>query len=284
MLKDAALLQLDLMLAALDEGFIIKDATPYNVQWVGVRPVFIDVTSFERLEAGEPWPGYRQFCQQFLYPLMMQAYRGISFHAWLRGAVEGISPGDARKLFGWRNVARPGVWLHVWLLARATRAAAALSSTQARTQLRSAGFDREMLRANVRGLRRVVDRLATARHESEWSRYVGDNSYSDAAHAAKASVIKRAAQRHRGGVVWDLGCNTGEYSRIAAAHASSVVALDADHTCVERLYRALRDGPERNILPLVCNFADMPAGVGWRGRERGALWDRGSPISSSRSR
>ncbi|MGH2812054.1 MAG: methyltransferase, partial [Actinomycetota bacterium] len=59
MLRDAALLELDLLLAALDEGLVLKDATPYNVQWRGARPVFIDVGSFERLREGEPWVGYR---------------------------------------------------------------------------------------------------------------------------------------------------------------------------------------------------------------------------------
>jgi hypothetical protein len=276
MLKDAALLQLELLLAAIDEGFIIKDATPYNVQWIGARPIFIDVTSFERLAPGEPWPAYRQFCQLFLYPLMLQAYRGIGFHAWLRGAVDGIAPADARNLFGWRDVLRPGVWLHVWLLARATRAAATMSSKYARAQLRVAGFDRQMLRANVRGLRRVVERLGDARDDSEWARYVSDNSYGDAARAVKTRLVRSAAQRSRG-VIWDLGCNTGEYSRIAAQHASLVVAVDGDHVCVDRLYRELRDDTVRNILPLVCNLADMPAGLGWRGRERGALWERGTP-------
>ena len=32
MLRDAALLQLDLTLAALDEGMTLKDATPFNVR------------------------------------------------------------------------------------------------------------------------------------------------------------------------------------------------------------------------------------------------------------
>ena len=75
MLKDAALLELDLLLAALDEGLVLKDASPYNVQWRGAQPVFVDVGSFERLREGEPWAGYRQFCTLVLYPLQLQAYK-----------------------------------------------------------------------------------------------------------------------------------------------------------------------------------------------------------------
>ncbi|MDP3980478.1 MAG: methyltransferase, partial [Chlamydiota bacterium] len=63
MMKDAALFQLELLQAALDEGLILKDATPYNIQWKGTRPVFIDVLSFEKYLRGEPWVAYQQFCR-----------------------------------------------------------------------------------------------------------------------------------------------------------------------------------------------------------------------------
>ena len=59
MLQDAARLTLRLVRAAIDEGITTKDATPYNVQFVGLRPTFIDIGSFEPYRAGEPWWGYR---------------------------------------------------------------------------------------------------------------------------------------------------------------------------------------------------------------------------------
>ncbi|MEA3510917.1 MAG: methyltransferase, partial [Actinomycetota bacterium] len=43
MLRDAAMLQLDLLSAALAEDMILKDSTPFNVQWRGRTPVFIDI-------------------------------------------------------------------------------------------------------------------------------------------------------------------------------------------------------------------------------------------------
>ena len=85
MLKDAALLQLDLLLAALEHDLVLKDSTPYNVQFKGARPVFVDVGSFERLREGEPWVGYRQFCMLYLYPLLLQSAKDVPFQPWLRG-------------------------------------------------------------------------------------------------------------------------------------------------------------------------------------------------------
>ena len=97
MLKDAALLQLDLTLAALEEDMILKDSTPYNVQFRGAQPVFVDVGSFERLREGEPWVGYRQFCMLYLYPLLLQAVKDVELRsALLRGAIDGITPAQMR--------------------------------------------------------------------------------------------------------------------------------------------------------------------------------------------
>ena len=77
---------------------MLKDASPYNVQFIGARPVFVDVGSFEPLREGEPWAGYRQFCMLFLYPLLLQAWKGVPFQPRLRGSIDGITPAEARNL------------------------------------------------------------------------------------------------------------------------------------------------------------------------------------------
>mgnify|MGYP001060589590 FL=1 len=102
MLRDAALLQLDLVEAAILENMTLKDATPYNIQFRSGRPVFIDIPSFETLQAGAPWAGYRQFCELFLFPLMLQAYKGIPFQPLLRGRIDGVGVQTAARLFGLR--------------------------------------------------------------------------------------------------------------------------------------------------------------------------------------
>src|SRR5574340_210357 len=105
MLRDASLLQLDLHLAALESGVSLKDASPFNIQWRGVAPVFIDVGSFERVRPAEPWIGYRQFCQLYLYPLWLTAFRGLAHPPWLRARLEGITPAELRPLLSLRALA-----------------------------------------------------------------------------------------------------------------------------------------------------------------------------------
>jgi hypothetical protein len=276
MLRDAALLHLELMEAALNEDLILQDATPFNVQWRGARPVFIDIPSFVPLAPGKVWSGYRQFCEQFLYPLMLQAYKGVPFQPWLRGSLEGIPAESMGRLLSWRDTLRPGVLLHVCLQARLQRRYACTDHDLGR-ELRDAGFGTELIRANVRRLARLVHRLAPPPSGSAWSAYERNLTYEESDRQRKEAFVRRATEARRWNLVWDLGCNIGRFARIAATHARCVIALDADPDVIERLYQQLRSECCDTILPLVVNIADLSPNRGWRGLERKALTERSRP-------
>jgi SAM-dependent methyltransferase len=277
MLREAALLQLDLLLACLDEGLTLKDATPYNVQFRGSAPLFIDVGSFERLREGEPWAGYRQFCMLFLYPLLLQAYKDIPFQPWLRGAIDGITPTEAARFFTLRDRFRRGVLTHVALHARLERRYEDREGGEVKEELREANFKSDLIKANVQRLRKLVSRLSWKAGDTAWTNYRKECTYSDADAERKAEFVRDAAAAAQPDLCWDMGCNDGAYSRIAAEHSEYVVAFDYDQATVDALYRALRAEDERRILPLVANLADPSPGLGWRGLERRPLEDRGSP-------
>ena len=276
MLRDAALLELDLLEEALGEGVVIKDGSPYNVQWRGASPVFVDVGSFEALRPGEPWAGYRQFCMLFLYPLLLQAYKGVACQPWLRGSLDGISPAECRNVLSTRDLLRRGVLTHVVLHARLERRHAD-RRRDVRAELRAAGFRSELIRANVRRLRRLITRLERRKTSSEWSGYRDTGPYSEADTERKDAFVRAATAKRRLSLVWDLGCNDGRYSRLAAADADYVVALDAEEPLVGSLYAELAREQARTILPLVVDLADPSPGLGWRGAERKSLSERGRP-------
>ena len=202
MLQDAALLHLDLLDDALAEDFTLKDGTAYNVQWNGVRPIFIDVTSLERHLAGQPWTGYRQFCQTFLDPLLLQAYKNVPFQPWLRGRLEGISPQECWNLMSWRDFFRRGVpshvFLHAWLQSRR-----ALDGVDSTTALVAAGFHKDQIRANAQGLKRLIRGLRWSPPASAWSEYADDNSYSASDRQRKADFVRSAVHSRRWRLVWD---------------------------------------------------------------------------------
>lgn len=276
MLRDAALLHLDVLAAALNEDMILKDGSAYNVQWIGPRPVFIDTASFVPLQPGEPWAGYRQFCKLFLYPLMLQAYRGINFRSWLRGTVEGIEPADMAGLFSLRDFLRPGVLKHVLLHAK-LEAGCEAQQHDVRQQLRDAGFGKELIVANVAKLQKLITGLRWKPASSMWSDYATQHSYTNVDFATKTDFVRRAAATQRWRLVWDLGGNVGNFSRIAAKQADYAILIDGDALAIDTAYRALRDEGRENILPLCVNLSDPSPGLGWRGRERKPLWDRGRP-------
>ena len=276
MLKDAALLQLDLTLAAIHEGMTLKDATPFNVQWVGSRPTFIDIGSFTAYNAGEPWAGYRQFCNQFLYPLFLQAYKNVAYHPWLRGSLEGIEATQLNALMSIRDYMRPGVLAHVYFQAKAQSRYEA-ADRDIKKDLRTAGFGADLIKNNLQRLSRIIERLEWAPPRSTWSEYTQEHNYKDADLQRKSDFVRRVLARRRWSLVWDIGCNTGTYSRLSSEHAEYVLALDADQLALDRLYSELKQEGNQRVLPLFVDMADPTPGLGWKGLERRQLGDRGTP-------
>lgn len=277
MLKDAALLHLDLMCQALACGMILRDSSPYNIQWNGVHPVFIDIPSFAPLRKGEPWVGYRQFCELFLYPLMLQAYKGADFRPWLRGRIDGIPAEDMRRLMSARDLLRPGVLLHV-VAQGALQQRYSSKGVNVKSQLATAGFDKSLIKRNVNKLADLVAKLVPPPIKTEWSDYDRTHSYDEKEFQRKLEFVRAAAATRRWRLVWDLGCNTGTFSRVAAEHADYVVAMDGDWMAIERFYQHEKAGAaSRTILPLVVNLADASPNQGWRGAERKGLAERGRP-------
>jgi SAM-dependent methyltransferase len=275
MLKEAALTQLELLASAFHEGFTLKDATPFNVQWRGTRPVFIDVASFVRWRPGTPWAGYRQFCQMFLYPLFLQAYKGAGFQPWLRGQLDGIRAEELLRLMSWHDRLRPGMFTHV--VAQGYFQQRNGTTHNLRSELKRAGFDRAIVAGTIAKLQKLVNGLEWSGRRSAWTDYEHNNSYEARDADAKHRFVETALRLQRTSLVWDIGCNTGRFSKLAADHAACVVAMDSDHASIERLYRELRVKQNTTILPLVVDLADPSPALGWRGAERRSLAGRGRP-------
>ncbi|MFC5925053.1 methyltransferase domain-containing protein [Micromonospora vulcania] len=272
MLRDAALLHLEILRTALADGFTTKDGSAYNLQWRGADPVFIDIGSFEPVRDGEPWAGYQQFCQTVLYPLLLTAHLGVDFQPWLRARVDGIEADQLRPLFGGARRLRPGVLTHLHLHGAMQQRNAAASTTDTRAQLRAAGFTRELVLATVRGIERLVRKLDRRPPVSHWSDYQRTCGYSAQDRAAKEQFVAAALTAgSRPRLVLDLGANDGRYARLAAEHADYVVAVEQDPAVVDELYRALKAEGQRRILPLVLDLADPSPGGGWRGVERASF-------------
>ncbi len=277
MLKAAAICHLEVLLAALEEGITTKDGTAYNVQFVGHRPVFIDVGSFEAAQG--PWPRFRQFCQTFLFPLLVQAQLGTAYQGLLRGRVDGLDTTEVRAMFGGLRRFKRGVFRHVYLHSVAERRVTA-GSESVKADLDRAGFSTELAKATVAKTLKLTRRLEVKRKGSVWSDYRTTCSYTDEDTKSKATFVTAALEAHPARCVLDLGANDGAFSMLAPPHPDHVVAADGDELVIDQLYRRLQsDGGPANVVPLVVDLTDPSPGLGWRNRERAPFSERVRPAA-----
>jgi ribosomal protein L11 methylase PrmA len=271
-LQDAALLTLDAQAAATAAGFTLRDATAYNVQFHNGRPILIDTLSFERATPGAPWIAYRQFCEHFLAPLALMAYRDVRCGMLLRDHLDGIPLDLAARLLPGRTRLNLGLGSHVHAHARAQRHFEARTDVGAPTSrpvlspLKQAAF--------LDSLRRTIQGLRWEPKGTEWADYADNTSYGCAAAGDKDAIVHRLVQAAGGRVVWDLGANTGRFSRIAAELGRRVIAWDIDPAATESNYRAIRRDQTTSILPLLGDLANPSPALGWSLAERRSLSDR----------
>jgi ribosomal protein L11 methylase PrmA len=272
-LRAAALLHLAVHLELLDHGYTLSDASAYNVQFRGSEPVFIDVLSVERYVDGAYWDGHRQFCDQFLSPLLLSANLGVPYHAAYRGHLEGVPSPELASMLGWRHKLSPQVFMNIVLPAR-LEAAARRGRLTPRTAASRRPLPRSSLRGMLGGLRRCIRRLRPPVQHTDWTNYAGDNTYREAERAAKRDFVARAVQVLRPGTVLDLGCNTGDYAVVAlAAGAGSVIGVEADPATADLAFRRAQ-AEKLRFLPLVLDVANPSPSQGWRGAERASFTER----------
>ena len=271
-LQDAALLTLEIQQRALARGFSLRDSSAYNVQFHGGRPLFIDSLSFEPLEEGKPWIAYKQFCEHFLLPLTLMSTRDVRCGQLLRSYIDGIPLDLGSRLLPGRTWARLSTLLHIHLHAWALNR---YSDTAAGSAAKGRTMSRARLVTLVKNLSEATRALSWRAAGTEWAEYVTDNNYTAAASQAKRDLVLAHLRRTNARSVWDLGANTGEYSRAAREVAPQVVSFDVDPAAVERNYRRVRAESETAILPLLLDLTNPSPGQGWAGRERLSLEERG---------
>ena len=274
-LKAAALLHLDLQKRALDYGLTMSDASAYNVQFLGPSPTFIDILSFRPYREGEFWLGHRQFCEQFINPLLLRAYLGIPHNSWYRGSLEGIPPSEIGRLLPWwRKFSSWNVFSHVFLQAKAQ--SWATNQGQGQPSITTTKrLPREAYSLILGQLQRWIRRLSPKGSAvSTWSDYVDTRTYSDDEVQAKRNFVDEFVRRVKPQMLWDVGCNTGEYSQIAIdAGAGRVIGFDFDQGVLDVAFtRAVEE--RLDFLPLFLDAANPSPGQGWKEKERKGIQER----------
>lgn len=268
--KSAGLLTLQIQRKALEHGMSLKDASAFNVQFLEGRPVFVDTLSFERWRDGEPWVAYRQFCQHFLAPLALMSRHDIRLGQLLRVYLDGVPLDLASSLLPVGTRLRLPLLFHLHLHARAQRKYGDKPVKQGnKTMGRAAHF------GLVDSLEGALHSLSWNPHGTEWAEYYEDTNYSPAGLEHKKKQVQEFLDEVRPANVWDLGANVGLFSRLANDRRIPTLALDADPAAVEKNYQLAVERKEKQLLPLLQDFSNPSAALGWANEERLSLEARG---------
>ncbi|MCF6199603.1 MAG: class I SAM-dependent methyltransferase [Hyphomicrobiaceae bacterium] len=273
LLKAAALHHLEVQMEAFDRGVSMSDASAYNVQFVGPKPTFIDILSFKKYEEGEVWAGHRQFCNQFLNPLLLRSITGVPHNSWYRGNLEGIETEQLNALLPmWRKMSI-NMLSHVVLPTRMQKSA--VDSSKQTKAAQATKLSKNAYKGILQQLHGWIKKLEPAGASSTtWQNYAEVNTYSDDEAKAKAAFITEFCESVQPDMLFDLGCNTGEYCEVAlSAGAKRAVGFDFDQGALERAYARAKD-KNLELLPLYLDAANPSPDQGWNMKERPGLTTR----------
>jgi ribosomal protein L11 methylase PrmA len=275
-LKDAALAHLDLQIRCLEYGVALSDASPFNMQFFEGRFRHIDILSLKPYVEGEPWRGYNQFCRMFLAPLLVEAWSGISFQPMLRGQIDGLDLHDVSRMLPksklWSSI---NALLHISFQSKVLARASSTNSNSANP--RKVSLPKPRFKTLLLELNSWISSLHSGRNRhSYWSEYAVDNTYTSETRRTKLDFIRDWASKVQGGMIWDIGGNTGEFSKAALdAGAALSIIFDSDIDSLEKAYAEAKRGTP--ILPLLVDLANPSPQQGWNQRERAGLNERSRP-------
>lgn len=275
----AAHLTLSLCEEALDEGWVLKDATPLNILFVGPRPVLVDVLSFERWNPAPKehpshiWLAYGQYVRTFLLPLLMNQMLSWPLELSLFKR-DGYEPADLYKALSWPQRLSRAAFLPITLAARLDAKATDAKAAKTTPQHKSPELAVHLLKRTLADLRSRTERAMPKSTGSEWSNYTATLTHYTAQESAqKLDWVRGVLEDLKPARVLDIGANTGVFSALAAEQGAQVVALERDAAAAESLYRMT----QKSNLPIQTIHADLarptPA-AGWENHETSSLLHR----------
>lgn len=268
-LKLAARLTLEISLAIEAHGFELKDASAWNVIYAGCRPVFCDHLSFKPIDSRQWW-AFGQFLRHFVFPLQVSRTTGLTSARIFRMSRDGLQAQETKRLLGLRRVFTR-IWPLLWIGAGAPPTAAP-PATPAAKPTPARGLHRNLYGFLSWALGGSGEDPAK-RRGSVWIDYTRTRThYEPSSQYAKREVVQGWLEQTQPKRLIDVGANTGEYTRLAAARGISVVALEQDHECVTRIFAESLNDPLVN--PVLSNLSDLCGGAGWLGSEHSSLYNR----------
>ncbi len=270
-LKQAALATLEIQSIAMDFGMTLKDSSAYNIQFKDCKPILIDTLSFEMYKEGDIWKAYKQFCSHFLAPLALMAHKDIRLSQLLRNYVDGIPLDMASALLPTKMFLSYSLLAHIHAHAKSQKHYGDKKVKIAKQKKLS----KNQFVGLVSSLHSGIQKLNWSPKGTQWADYYSDTNYSEQGFEQKKRVVSDWLDDVKPSVVWDLGANTGVFSRTATSKGIFTVSFDIDPAAVEQNFLSAQKDRDANILPLLLDLTNPSPSVGWANSERKSFVDRG---------
>ncbi|MGG9963549.1 hypothetical protein [Ferruginibacter sp. SUN106] len=267
MWQDAALLTLNIAKEAIGKGMLLKDATPFNIQFVHGRPVFIDTLSFEKYDATKPWVAYRQFCECFLAPLLLQQYCHVEMGKLFTIYPNGIPLPILKSLLPGKAKWNLHNYLHVYLQA-------SVKPGKIKNDTAAKGFSQQKMLLLLNGLIGYVTKLHPKKSKTTWDDYYDSTILSEAYLNAKTKLVESFVNTVSFSSIVDLGANDGHFSLLFKNSGKQIISVDGDVNCIDDLYKKIKKDKINNILPLINTLNTPSPSIGWNNAERTSFNER----------
>ncbi len=274
-LKDAAILTLDIQLISLKYGMILKDASAFNVQFQDGKPIFIDILSFDFYKEGSPWVAYRQFCQHFLAPLALMAYKDIGFQQLFKNYIDGIPLDFCSKNLPLKTYLNIGLLFHIHLHANIQKKFSNTEKEFPELLKKNSKLSKSGLVGIINSLRSTILKLEWNPGVTEWQYYYKHTNYNNQSFRNKKKIVSSYFDIIKTKELWDLGGNVGLFSRIASNKKIKTLCFDIDPAAVESNYLQTKKNNEKYILPLLLDLTNPTPSIGWSLKERESILERG---------
>ena len=269
-LKDAALLTLRIQKAAMKYGMTLKDGSAFNIQFHNGHPIFIDTLSFEIYEEGQIWKPYKQFCQHFLAPLALISKKDVRLNLLSKTFIDGIPIDLAAKLLPKTTFGNFGLMAHIHAHAKSQK-----HYEDKDAKIKQKTLSKRSFEGLIESLKSSIEKMTWNENNTEWGDYYSDTNYTEKSFEEKKQFISLTIDQVKPKLVWDMGANTGVFSRLASTKGINTISYDIDPLAVEKNYLSSSQNSEQNILPLILDLTNPSSGIGWNHDERMSIIQRG---------
>ena len=272
-LKSAALHHLNFHLFLLENNATLIDASAYNIQFLGAKPIFIDFLSIKEYEEGEFWNGHKQFCENFLNPLILKSKKGISFNNWFKGNLEGIHTSDLNSLLSIFDKFSYNIFVQVYLLNKLDENAK--SKKDLKIKKNKKNFPKKNFIAMLFQLKKFIFSLKDKKKITIWDDYSQNNTYKNDEEIKKIQCVEKFCNYNKFQKLADIGCNNGLYSQLALKNnCKYVVGFDFDINAIDQAFQKSYSN-NLNFLPLFFDASNPSSNIGWSESEREGFIKRG---------